>query len=58
MESYRKSLLIIPEYDLAWYNLGLLALRHNDKNRAGSALNQLKALNPRLAEALTSALQR
>jgi tetratricopeptide (TPR) repeat protein len=54
-EPYRAALLINPDYDLAWYNLGLLSIRLGEQGQAAKALQQLQRLNPALAEALATA---
>jgi len=51
-EPYRAALLINPDYDLAWYNLGLLSIRLGEQGPVDKALQQLQRLNPILAEAL------
>jgi protein O-mannosyl-transferase len=55
-EHYFSALKINPDYDLAWYNLGLLSTKMGDQGLAVSAMLQLKKLNPALAESLAKAL--
>ncbi len=43
-EHYRSALKYNPDYDLAWFNLGLLAAAEGDKGLGISALTQLKRL--------------
>jgi tetratricopeptide (TPR) repeat protein len=57
-EPYRAALTINPSYDLAWYNLGLLAIRLGDREQVINAMSQLKKLNPSLAESLEKATPR
>lgn len=51
-KAYRLAVTMNPAYDLAWYNLALLAARQGDKNLANEALGQLKIINPALAKAV------
>jgi tetratricopeptide (TPR) repeat protein len=51
-ESYQAALRANPEYDLAWYNLGLMSIRSGDKAQAERALSKLKVLNAGLAASL------
>ena len=51
-KSYRESLWATPDYDLAWYNLGLLAVSVGDGGQAATALRKLQRLNPELAKKL------
>lgn len=55
-EPYQAALLINPDYDLAWYNLGLLSIRLGDREQAAKALQQLKRLNLTLAGSLAKAM--
>jgi tetratricopeptide (TPR) repeat protein len=56
--SFRAALMINPEYDLAWYNLGLISIKSGDKEQAVKAQLQLEKLNPSLAGQLAkSALE-
>jgi len=57
-ESYRAALRANPEYDLAWYNLGLMSIRTGDREQAEKALSQLKSLNPGLATALATDIKK
>ena len=50
---YIQSLDINPDFDLAWFNLGLLSARMGHKKEGESALSKLTALNPALANKLT-----
>lgn len=54
LRSYRKALLVMPDYDLAWYNLGLLSASMRDVVQARAALVRLKQFNPSLANELES----
>lgn len=58
LQSYRKAIRVLPGYDLAWYNLGLLSTRLGDKEQVAAALDKLKTLNPSLAGSLASAWSR
>lgn len=55
-EHYRSAITINPDYDLAWYNLGLLAAAQGDKGLAVYALAQLKRLNSTREQALARIL--
>jgi len=55
-EHYRSAISINPDYDLAWYNLGLLAAAQGDKGLAVYALAQLKRLNSTREQALARIL--
>lgn len=52
--SYKKSLRVDQGYDLAWYNLGLLAARTGDREQAIKSLKRLEQLNSQLAGLLSS----
>jgi tetratricopeptide (TPR) repeat protein len=54
--AYRAALRADPAYDLAWYNLGMLSIRTGDKGQALTALQQLRRLNPSLAESLATGM--
>lgn len=49
MNAYKFAVTINPVYDLAWYNLALLAARLGDAGLADEAAGKLKAINPALA---------
>lgn len=51
-QCYMRALAICPEFDLAWYNLGLLALRKGEKQLADDALLRLRERNSPLTERL------
>jgi hypothetical protein len=51
-------LRVNPSYHLAWYNLGLLAVRLGDREQAALALLELKKIKPYLAEQLAAAMSR
>lgn len=53
--SYLSAIKLNPDYDLAWYNLGLLSLLIGEHEQARNALLQLQSLNPSLAKLLTTA---
>jgi tetratricopeptide (TPR) repeat protein len=53
-KAYLVSVTMNPAYDLAWYNLALLASRHGDKGLVNEALSHLKTLNPPMAKSLES----
>jgi protein O-mannosyl-transferase len=53
-KKYEIALFYRPSYDHAWYNLGLLADRQNDKAQLARAVDQLKVLNPTLADSLAA----
>jgi tetratricopeptide (TPR) repeat protein len=55
-EAYRAALRVSPDYDLAWYNLGLLSVRTGDRQQAATAIVQLKKIKPYLAEKLNAAM--
>lgn len=46
---YVQSVSMNPDFDLAWYNLGLLAARLGNTAQSEAALLKLKKLNPALA---------
>jgi tetratricopeptide (TPR) repeat protein len=54
--AYRAALRADPAYDLAWYNLGMLSIRTGNKGQALTALQQLRRLNPSLAESLATGM--
>lgn len=54
LRSYRKALLVMPDYDLAWFNLGLFSASTGDVVQARAALVRLKQFNPSLANELES----
>jgi hypothetical protein len=51
-KAYRDALWANPDYELAWYNLGMLAKQAGDGGLAVKALMELKRLSPPLAEQL------
>jgi len=57
MHAYKTALTLHPAYDLAWYNLALLAARRNDAALASQAIGRLKRLNSNLANALESTMR-
>jgi tetratricopeptide (TPR) repeat protein len=57
-KSYREALWATPDYDLAWYNLGLLALSVGDGGQAATVLRELQRLNPELAKNLEDSMGR
>jgi tetratricopeptide (TPR) repeat protein len=56
--SYRTALRIDPSYHLAWYNLGLLAVRTGDRAQFAAALTELRKIKPYLADQLVAASNR
>jgi tetratricopeptide (TPR) repeat protein len=52
--SYMYALSLDPANSLAWYNLGLLAFRADDKEQAVNAFLQLNMRDPRQAERLAA----
>lgn len=52
--AYQDAVRVDPAYDLAWYNLALLASRRGDKGHVDEALGHLKSINPALAKAVES----
>jgi tetratricopeptide (TPR) repeat protein len=50
MKAYKTAVTLNPEYDLAWYNLALLASRRGDTTLATEAVKRLTLLNPTLAK--------
>ena len=54
MNSYKLAVTINPEYDLAWYNMALLASRLGDTSLADEATGKLRVINPALAGHLPS----
>jgi tetratricopeptide (TPR) repeat protein len=56
LKAYRAALQADRNYEPAWYNLGLFALGHGDKNQADAALLWLKAHNPSLAESFANTM--
>jgi tetratricopeptide (TPR) repeat protein len=57
MKSYRMAVKLDPAYDLAWYNLGLLAARLGDTERVATAVKTLRTINPDLGAQLESTLK-
>lgn len=57
LRSYRRSLLVIPDYDLAMYNIGLLLLRTGNREGANNVLIRLKIVNYPLSQLLLSEIQ-
>ena len=53
--SYRTAVRIDPAYHLAWYNLGLLALRTGDRAQFDAAQAELRKIKPYLADRLADA---
>jgi tetratricopeptide (TPR) repeat protein len=51
-DAYRSALWANPDYDLAWYNLGLLAKSTGDGGQAAIALRELQRLNSSMALSL------
>ena len=58
MKAYRVAVTANPEYDLAWYNLALLAARLGDRKLVDEAIKHLQVLNPPRAMAIKSAMLR
>jgi len=54
LQAYQTALTLNPTYDLAWYNLALLASKRGDTALVAEAIERLKPLNPPLAKALES----
>jgi hypothetical protein len=54
-QCYETAVFLVPSFDLAWYNLFLISVRQQDRQRATEAYEQLKAINPERAR--TAALQ-
>lgn len=52
---YRQSLMGNPDYDKAWYNLGLLASKSGNQPQALHALSELRRLASPLADRLAAA---
>jgi tetratricopeptide (TPR) repeat protein len=52
---YQQSLVINPDYDKAWYNLGLLASKTGNQPQALHALSELRRLASPLADRLATA---
>lgn len=53
-KAYRVAVSLNPAYDLAWFNLSLLAYRLGDKREAEAALWQLQMLNQSMARDLSA----
>jgi tetratricopeptide (TPR) repeat protein len=49
---YIQSVNMYPDFDLAWFNLGLLSVRFGHKGQSDDALLKLKSLNHGLADKL------
>jgi tetratricopeptide (TPR) repeat protein len=49
-ENYMKAVSVDPSFDLAWYNLVLVAAHQNDTATTTEALKKLEALNPPLGQ--------
>lgn len=54
IKAYRLAVTLNPEYDLAWFNLALLAASLGEKTLANEAQGRLQNINPALARALTA----
>jgi tetratricopeptide (TPR) repeat protein len=48
-KSYEEAVSLVPSFDLAWYNLLLIAVRQQDHQRVAEAYATLKLLNPERA---------
>jgi tetratricopeptide (TPR) repeat protein len=48
-QCYETAVSLVPSFDLAWYNLFLISVRQQDRQRATEAYEQLKAINPERA---------
>jgi hypothetical protein len=57
-DAYRNALWANPDYDLAWYNLGLLAKSTGDGGQAAIALRELKRLKSSMAGRLENVVRR
>jgi tetratricopeptide (TPR) repeat protein len=58
MKAYRVAVTANPEYDLAWYNLALLAARLGNRKLVDEAIEHLQVLNPPRAMAIKSVMLR
>jgi len=58
MDSFVNAVWVNPGYDLAWYNLGLLAARLGNWGKVTEAFDHLKTINPALAGRLEENLRR
>jgi hypothetical protein len=56
LKAYKMAVTLNPAYELAWYNLALLAARGGDKGLADQAADRLERLNPELAKAVKAAV--
>jgi tetratricopeptide (TPR) repeat protein len=56
-ENYHKAVTVNPSLDLAWYNLALLAASQKDTASVESSLENLRAINPVLAQNATKTIQ-
>ena len=54
-KSYEEAVSLVPSFDLAWYNLLLVAARQQDQHRVAEAYEKLEVLNPERAK--SAALQ-
>ncbi|MGB9081771.1 MAG: tetratricopeptide repeat protein [Desulfuromonadaceae bacterium] len=52
IKAYRLAVTLNPGYDLAWYNLALLAARLGENGLADEAQGRLQSIDPALAKAL------
>jgi len=52
-QSYEAAVALSPDFDLAWYNLLLVAARLGDQATATAALARLSQLNPALARSVS-----
>ncbi len=57
-DAYQNAIWINPDYDLAWYNLGLFAAGEDAWDRVNLSITKLKAINPSLAKRLEENLRR
>ncbi len=51
LKSYEAAVILLPTFELAWYNLYLVAVQLQDQHRAAVALQKLKELSPDRANA-------
>jgi hypothetical protein len=49
---YETAVTLVPSFDLAWYNLLLLAVRQQDRELAAEAYKKLLVINPGLARSV------
>jgi len=49
---YEAAVSLSPAFDLAWYNLAVVAARQQNRQLAAEAYAQFKALNPSRARSL------